>query len=76
MCLGGSLNVKCSTSADKLEWNAHYGRSWSRELSYLGTAEMATPIESMNMAITLHISRSLNESTTDLHDINYSHCNY
>ena len=57
--------MKCSTNAAKLEWNVtipHYGRSWSRELSYLGTAEMATPIEPMDMAITLHISRSLNES--------------
>ena len=66
MCLGGALNVKCSTSADKLEWNVtipYYEKLWSRTLSYIGTAEMATPItDSMNTTVNLHISRSLNET--------------
>lgn len=66
MCLGGALNVKCSTSADTLEWNVtipYYQRSWSRTLSYVGTVEMATPItDPRNMTVNLHISRSLNET--------------
>ena len=66
MCLGGALNVKCSTRIEKLEWNAtipYYQRSWPRTLSYIGTAEMTTSItDPRNMTINLHISRSLNET--------------
>ena len=58
--------MKCSTSADVLDWNVtvpHYEKSWSRALSYIGTAEMATPItDPMNTTVNLYISRSLNET--------------
>lgn len=68
-CHGGAMTVTCSTSAELLRWNItllhsdsfNNQRIFVRDLSYIGTAIMATPIST---ALTiLNISRSLNTSS-------------
>ena len=63
------MSVTCSTSAELLRWNItllhsdsfNNQRTYIRDLSYIGTAIMATPIST---ALTiLKISRSLNTSS-------------
>ena len=65
VCLGGQLNVTCSTSADTLRWTVaspQHLMVFSRGVTKRGTAETATPI-STNL-IMLNISRSLNENSS------------
>ena len=67
VCLGGTLSVKCSTSADILRWTVNVSRSQTprvlrRGVTKLGTADTATTIPTT--LTTLYVSRSLNESSS------------
>jgi hypothetical protein len=64
-CLGGTLSLKCNTSADTLRWivdSPQLPMVFSRGVTKLGTADMTTPISTT--LTTLYISRSLNESSS------------
>ena len=65
VCLGGTLSVKCSTSADTLRWTVDGLQPpmvLRRGVTKRGTADMATPI--MTTLTTLYVSRSLNENSS------------
>ena len=65
VCPGRALNVKCSTSADLLQWNVTiptYQRTWTRELSRVGKARTS---EQISTSLTsLNVTRTLNNSLT------------
>ena len=64
VCLGGTLSIKCSTSADILRWTvvsqSQPPMVLRRGVTKHGTADTVTAISII--LTTLHISRSLNEN--------------
>ena len=63
MCLGGRLELTCSTNASLMQWSVtvpRYELTETRRLQYSGTARRATSI--IIGSITFNISRTLDES--------------